>query len=88
MWKKVFNEVRHIICALLHPVPVRRLSAEQALSHTWPTSLAAPTEHNLCGLHEDFDLRARWRNAIGAVRALSRFAKSDGMDNNKRTGWS
>ena len=75
---------KNFIRALLHPDPARRLTAEQALSHTWLTSLAAPTEHDLCGLRENFDPRARWRNAIGAARVLSRLAKSNGANNNKK----
>jgi len=45
---------------------------------------AALTEHDPCGLCENFDLGARWRNVIGAVRALFRFAKSNGATNNKK----
>ena len=73
------------ILALLHPDPAHRLIAEHVLSHTWPTRFAAPTEHDrlhgLCGLHENFDLHARWRNAIGA--AMSPVAKSNDANNNK-----
>ena len=75
---------KNFIRALLHPNPARRLTAEQALSHTWLTSFAAPTEHDLCGLRENFDPRARWRNAIGAARAMSRFAKGNGANHNKQ----
>lgn len=51
---------------LLRPNPTRRLTAdsEQALSHTWFTSFAAPTEHDLCDLRKNFDPRAYWHNAI------------------------
>ena len=73
---------KSFIRALLHPNPARRLTAEQALSHTWLTSFEAPTEHDLCGLRENFDPRARWRNAIGAARAMSRFVRGNGANNN------
>jgi len=43
-----------------------------------------PTEHDLCGLWENFDLRTRWRNAIGAVQAMSHFVKGNGVNNNKK----
>jgi len=79
-----YTTAKNFIRALLHPNPARRLTAEQALSHTWLTSFAAPTEHDLCGLRENFDPRARWRNAIGAARAMSRFAKSNGANNHKK----
>jgi len=47
-------------------------------------NFTAPTGHNLCGLHKNFDPRARRRNAVGAVQALSRFAKSSGVNNSKK----
>jgi serine/threonine protein kinase len=67
-----------LIHALLQPDPSRRLTAEQALSHTWLMSFAVPTKHDLCGLPQTFDPPLRWRNAIGVVWAMSRFAKSNG----------
>jgi len=75
---------KSFIRALLHPNPARRLTAEQAPSHTWLTSFVAPMEHDLCGLRENFDPRARWCNAIGAVRAMSHFAKGNGAKNNNK----
>jgi calcium/calmodulin-dependent protein kinase I len=68
---------------LLNPDPSRRLTAEQALTHSWVTSFAAPTEHDLSGLRENFDPRARWRNAISAARVLSRFGNHKGANNHK-----
>jgi len=50
---------KSFIRALLHPNPTRRFTAEQALSHTWLTSFAAPMGHDLCDLHKNFDPRAR-----------------------------
>ena len=43
-------------------------------------------EYDVCGLRENFDPRAWyawWRNAIGAARAMSRFAKGNGANYNK-----
>ncbi|KAI0280894.1 kinase-like domain-containing protein [Russula aff. rugulosa BPL654] len=81
-WKNVSDEAysdncsrthsKRFIRALLNPDPARRLTAEQALAHPWLTTFAPPTEHDLSGLRENFDPRARWRNAIGAARILSR----------------
>ena len=79
-----YTTAKNFIRALLHPNPARRLTAEEALSHTWLTSFAAPTDHDLSGLRENFDPRARWRNAIGAARAMSRFAKNNGANNHKK----
>jgi calcium/calmodulin-dependent protein kinase I len=78
-------ETRHptaksFIRALLNPDPARRPTAEQALAHTWLTSFAAPTEHDLSGMHENFGPRARWRSAISTARALSRFAHYKGAN--------
>jgi len=75
---------KNFIRALLHPNPTRRLTAEQALSHTWLTSFPVPTEHDLCGLRENFDPRACWRNAIRAAWAMSHFAKGNGANNNNK----
>lgn len=67
------HTAKGFIRTLLNPDPARRLTAEQALAQTWLTTFACPTEHDLSGLRENFDPRARWRNAIGAARILSRF---------------
>jgi len=75
---------KSFIRALLHPNPARQLTAEQVPSHTWLTSFMAPMEHDLCGLRENFDPRAHWCNAIGAVRAMSHFAKGNGAKNNNK----
>jgi len=39
--------------ALLNPNPTRCLAAEQALSYTWLTSIAAPTEYDLCSMRKN-----------------------------------
>lgn len=75
-WKNVSDEAKGFIRALLNPDPVRRLTAEQALAHPWLTTFDSPTEHDLSGLRENFDPRARWRSAIGAARILSRFSNN------------
>jgi len=72
------------IRVVLHPDPARLRTTERTLSHTWLTSFTAPTEQDLCGLRENFDPRARWRNAVGTARAMSRFAKCDGVSDNKK----
>ncbi|KAH9020211.1 kinase-like domain-containing protein [Lactarius pseudohatsudake] len=79
-WNNVSEEAKGFIRALLDPDPARRLTAEQALAHTWLTTYAPSTEHDLSGLRENFDPRARWRNAIGAARALSRLSNRSRSD--------
>jgi hypothetical protein len=44
-------------------------------------SFGAPMEHDLYGLRENFYSSARWLNAIEAARAMSWFAKSNGVNN-------
>jgi calcium/calmodulin-dependent protein kinase I len=63
------------IRTLVKPDPAQRPTAEVALENTWLTTHAPSTEHDLLtGIRENFDARARWRHAIGAVRLMSRFA--------------
>jgi calcium/calmodulin-dependent protein kinase I len=71
------------IRALLNPDPSRRLTAEQALTRSWDTSFAAPTEHDLSGLRENFDPRACWRDAISTAQVLSRFGNHKGGNSHK-----
>ena len=68
------HTAKGFIRALLNPDPTKRLTASEALSHPWLTSKAEPEQQqpDLSGLRENFDPRARWRNAIGAARAISR----------------
>jgi len=60
---------KSFIHVLPNPNPTRRLTAEQTLPYTWLASITAPTEHDLCAMRENLDLRSRWRAAIGVVRA-------------------
>jgi len=69
---------------LLNPDPAYRLTADQALVHTWLTSFAVSTEDDLSGLPENFDLHARWRSVISTARALSRFANHKGANHQRQ----
>jgi calcium/calmodulin-dependent protein kinase I len=73
-WNNVTEEAKGFICALLNPDPTKRLTASEALTHPWLLTTLSPTasQPDLSGLRENFDPRARWRNAIGAARALTR----------------
>ncbi|KAI0259297.1 kinase-like domain-containing protein [Gloeopeniophorella convolvens] len=89
-WKNVSEEAKDFIRALLNPDPAVRLTAPQALNHSWLTTHAPSVDHDLSGLRENFNPRARWRSAIGAARALSRFAtaSSSGRSASNVSTWS
>jgi calcium/calmodulin-dependent protein kinase I len=73
-WSNVSEEAKGFIRALLNPDPTKRLTASEALTHPWLTTTPSPStsQPDLSGLRENFDPRARWRNAIGAARAITR----------------
>ncbi|KAH8086590.1 Pkinase-domain-containing protein [Cristinia sonorae] len=75
-WKNVSDEAKAFIKALLHPDPSERPTATQALQNPWLTTHEASQEHDLSGLRENFNPRARWRAAIAGARALHRFGSS------------
>ena len=54
-----YTATKRFTCALLNPNLTCRLTAENALSYAWLKSFASPTEHDFCGLREDFDPRSR-----------------------------
>lgn len=57
-----------LLCSLCYVLTTRILLQ-------WLTTHEPSTEHDLSsGLRENFDARARWRSAIGAVRGLHRMA--------------
>jgi calcium/calmodulin-dependent protein kinase I len=68
------HTAKGFIRALLNPDPTKRLTASEALTHPWLTTTPSPStsQPDLSGLRENFDPRARWRNAIGAARAITR----------------
>lgn len=70
-WKNISTEAKEFIKSLLNPDPSLRPTAEEALKHKWLT-LDAPAEHDLTGLRENFNPKARWRAAIAGARALHR----------------
>jgi len=79
-----YTTTKTFIRVLPNPNPTRRLTAKQAVSYTWLASIVAPTEHDLCGMRENLDLRSRWRAAIGAARACRGLRKSNNANNNTR----
>ncbi|THG99425.1 hypothetical protein EW026_g2922 [Hermanssonia centrifuga] len=75
-WKNISQEAKDFILALLNPDPTKRLTADEAIRHRWLTSHQASTEHDLTGLRDNFNPRARWKAAIAGARALHRFGSS------------
>ncbi|KIP03271.1 hypothetical protein PHLGIDRAFT_130267 [Phlebiopsis gigantea 11061_1 CR5-6] len=79
-WKNISQEGKQIaknfILALVTADPVTRLTADEALAHPWLT-IEAPTEHDLTGLRDNFNPRARWKAAIAGARALHRFGSAN-----------
>ncbi|KAI9059591.1 Pkinase-domain-containing protein [Trametes sanguinea] len=67
-WSNVSEEAKDFIKTLLNPDPSKRPTAEEALQHKWLTEHAPSTEHDLTGLREHFDPRARWRRVDEPVQ--------------------
>ncbi|EOR01424.1 hypothetical protein E3P92_01584 [Wallemia ichthyophaga] len=74
-WSKVSDHAKDFVKALLQPDPSKRLTAEQALNHQWFKDQNL-SEHDVSeGLRDAFNSREKWRSAIRAVTAMSRFSK-------------
>ncbi|KAI0761678.1 kinase-like domain-containing protein [Trametes elegans] len=73
-WGNVSAEAKDFVKSLLNPDPAKRPTAEEALKHKWLTDHTASAEHDLTGLREHFNPRARWKAAIAGARAVSRLS--------------
>ncbi|TIA86774.1 hypothetical protein E3P99_03573 [Wallemia hederae] len=74
-WSKVSDHAKDFVKALLQPDPSLRPTAEQALQHQWFKDQNL-SEHDVGqGLRDAFNSREKWRSAIRAVTAMSRFGK-------------
>ncbi|TFY70066.1 hypothetical protein EVJ58_g3 [Rhodofomes roseus] len=82
-WSNVSEEAKDFIRVLLNPDPHKRPTAEEALKHKWLTSRAS-NEHDLSGLRESFNPRARWKAAINGTIALQRLGTRSSMGSG---GW-
>ncbi|KAI0735690.1 Pkinase-domain-containing protein [Earliella scabrosa] len=85
-WSNVSADAKDFVKKLLNPDPVKRPTAEEALNHKWLTE-HTPTDHDLSGLRENFDPRARWRAAVAGVRALRRFNSTSSRASASSGGW-
>ncbi|KAF8996685.1 Pkinase-domain-containing protein [Hymenopellis radicata] len=90
-WKNVSASAKAFITALLHPDPVLRLTAQQALEHAWLKEEVDGEVDVGAGLRENFDPRRRWRTAIRSVRAIGRLGSGLGKPKDEEaksgTGW-
>ncbi|KAI0781838.1 kinase-like domain-containing protein [Abortiporus biennis] len=75
-WKNVSEEAKAFVKSLLNPDPANRPTAEEALQDRWITGDIASDVHDLSGLRENFNPRARWRAAINGARAIHRLGSS------------
>ncbi|KAH8111157.1 kinase-like domain-containing protein [Phellopilus nigrolimitatus] len=85
-WKNISAPAKHFVGALVCADPAARLSAAQALAHPWLTSHAPAEEHDLAGLREHFDPKARWRSAIHGAIALGRLCRAGTERSGRRAG--
>ncbi|OCB89519.1 Pkinase-domain-containing protein [Sanghuangporus baumii] len=75
-WKNVSALAKDFIKALVNPDPVKRLSAAEALRHPWLTEEIPDELHDLIGLRENFNPKARWRSAINSAIAMGRLQRA------------
>ncbi|KAN0064850.1 Calmodulin-dependent protein kinase cmk2 [Thecaphora frezii] len=72
-WKNISSEAKDFVKACLTVDPKKRITADEAMEHSWFTSHSnAPSSHDIsAGLRENY--RQRWKSAIAAVRASTKF---------------
>jgi calcium/calmodulin-dependent protein kinase I len=74
-WASISDAAKAFVRALLVADPAARPSAAQALADPWLTTHEPSAEHDLAGLREHFDPRARWGSVIAAIRAAGRLRR-------------
>ncbi|EST07322.1 Protein kinase domain protein [Kalmanozyma brasiliensis GHG001] len=73
-WKNVSQEAKDFVKACLTVDPKKRITADEGMAHPWLTEHSAETQgtHDIsAGLRENY--RKRWKSAIAAVRASTKF---------------
>ncbi|PWN25928.1 Pkinase-domain-containing protein [Jaminaea rosea] len=74
-WKNISQEAKDFVKACLTVEPGKRITADEAMNHAWmqepPTSEEAGKHDISVGLRENY--RKRWKTAINAVRASTKF---------------
>ena len=88
-WKQVSQVAKDFISRLVVADPVERATADEALAHEWLSlkkageGVALDAEHDLSGLRENFNPKARWRSAINGAIAMGRLRRA-GSDRSER----
>lgn len=72
-WKNISTEAKEFVKACLTVDPSKRITADEALRHPWMVEHSdAQAAHDISiGLRENY--RKRWKTAINAVRASTKF---------------
>ena len=86
-WKNVSAEAKDFVKACLTVDPKKRLTADQGMAHPWLTEHSAETQgaHDIsAGLRENY--RKRWKSAIAAVRASTKFRTFAQLASESRAG--
>ncbi|KAI7866746.1 kinase-like domain-containing protein [Spinellus fusiger] len=71
-WRKISEEAKNFIRSLLTLDPSTRLTATQALKHTWMTGVDATDEDILETVRANFNPRRTLKKAVRAVSAMHR----------------
>ncbi|TIB72225.1 Pkinase-domain-containing protein [Wallemia mellicola] len=74
-WSKVSDHAKDFVKALLQPDPSKRPTAAELLNHQWFKDQNLSDQDVGQGLRDAFNSREKWRSAIKAVTAVSRFGK-------------
>lgn len=75
-WGKVSDQAKNFILALIKADPAARLTAEEALRHSWLSEGQGRNVYDLSGgLRENWSARKRWRMAISGVQAAVRLSR-------------
>ncbi|SJX66325.1 probable CMK1-Ca2+/calmodulin-dependent ser/thr protein kinase type I [Sporisorium reilianum f. sp. reilianum] len=86
-WKNVSAEAKDFVKACLTVDPKKRLTADQGMAHAWLTEHSEETQgvHDIsAGLRENY--RKRWKSAIAAVRASTKFRTFAQLASESRSG--
>ncbi|KDQ51352.1 hypothetical protein JAAARDRAFT_41197 [Jaapia argillacea MUCL 33604] len=86
-WGNVSADAKDFIKKLLNPDPKERPTAAEALKHPWLTAGLVPPTHDLPGLRDNFDPKAKWRTAIRGALAVGRLARMGSAGSGGSGGW-